>query len=553
MGKVKDLKLELKCIGGANMHKIAWISLCSFILFFLVVPSVQAVEESFIVKEKNRGVWQVNTERPTYEQIILLYDIIHTKGLIIDDSDVNYQKVGSYSIMFSKAGEPEVSVKMIIQKTSPIEALKKPLIQLKLGTRSELTIEEIQALLENKTVENYRYKVINSSVNKSSIGSYPLVLEMMDSYGRTKQQKIMVDVLDLQAPTISIGKETLSYKVGDQITAKQLKYDAALKISDDFSASEKIELRWYLGNLNSNEAGNYKVGVRATDENNNHSAMQYVTVKIANDYSFKKSLQYEVFSKPAEKEVLADIGARNVWSIGLEKVDFTHVSTYQMPISFNDGLKGMIEVVVADTTAPIITVNSNILEYRNMQEMTKQQILADLQLKATDNYTRQLNIEFSKTLEQLQEIGQHQLVLSTKDSSGNEAQQIIQLNVGEVNEVVGAVEKNNSSFDSTTTKTDDMVWTYGEEEPEKKSNFKEKLLSPTLETMNEQVQLFQPDEEIAATIIPATKTSNFILLWLYFLLLIPAGVVVAVLFLKFPRRKKRRRVVASSNRRYTKY
>lgn len=545
--------LKLRNIGGANMHKTALLSLFSFILFFLANQPVQASEEGFIVNEKNRGNWQVNTKPPTNEQIILLYDIVHSKDLVIDTSEVDYKKIGSYYITLYGANGHQEVVKMAVQKNSPIEKLKKPIIQIKFGLQNELTIEKLQQLLENKTNENYTYKIISNGVDASNIGRYPLILEMTDSYGRAKQQQVMVDVLDLEPPNLKIDKKVLTYKIGDQINAEQLRIDSQLGVSDNYSSADKVKLHWHLDYLLYNQAGNYKVGVQAVDEKNNRSAINYITVKITNDYSFKKSLQYEVFNKPTEEEVLREIGARNVQSIALNKVDFTYVSTYQMPIVFEDGVKVMITVAVTDTTAPIITVNAQVVEYRNIQELTQQQIIDDLQLRATDNYTKQLEIKFSKTLDQLRTVGQHQLILSTTDSSGNETQQTIQVNVGEVNAVVDTVENNNPSSDDLNNPLNDTSWIYEEDDGlDGKSEFKEKLLTPTLKTINEQVQLFQPEKKIAATISPTSEQSKINKLWFYLIFLITLCMIATLLIIKVPRKRKRRRINTPSNRRYTK-
>ncbi|MBQ0137774.1 MAG: LapB repeat-containing protein [Kurthia sp.] len=490
----------------------------------------------------------MDTKPPTKDQLIRLYDVENDGDLIVDDSAVNYEEVGEYFIVFSQEQGMAKTVKMVVQNHSPIELIENPLIQLKYGANESLTLANIQQLLGIEVANGLKLKILEGQVNQKDIGRYPLMLEMTDSYGRKIEQQIMVDVLDLQAPTIQIAKRSIHYPLGERMTKEQIMRDAEMTITDDYSDAKNISVTWILDAVLENKVGNYRVGVQAKDENNNQSATEYVMIKIGDKYDYKDFLQYEVFEKPGAEKMAKDIGASNIESIAMDKVDFTRPATYQMPVQFTDGVRASIKVSIVDTTAPVMTVNAKTLEYQNAEYLTEQRILEDLEVYVEDNYTKQPEIEFSKTMEQLQAVGQHQLILTARDSSGNKTQKIIQLNIIGENAVLGSVGNVN---DETM---DELTWEVGEVDKveEEETAFQEKILSPTLEAVNDQIQLLQPDEKIAANIVPLTNQQKVNRIWPYFGLFVLALILLSILVLNPMKKRKKRKVAVVSNRRYRK-
>lgn len=527
------------------MQKIAYFSFFSLVLFFLFISPPPAIASSLNINEENRGYWQIHTPQPTKEQLILLYAVENTDRLIVDDSAVNYEEIGEYPIVFSTEDGIKKIVKMTIQKESPIEITENPLIQLEYGANERFTLEDIQQLLGFDELDGFKFKILEGQVNQKEIGRYPLMLEIMDSYGRKLEQQIMVDILDLQAPIIQMAKRSLNYQVGEDITKAQILRDAQIVVTDDYSEEENIIIQWFIDALDKKQAGNYKIGVQATDENNNQSAMEYLIVKISSNYDYKNQLQYEVFEKPTKEQVLADIGKSSIRKVDMDKINYSHIGTYQMPIEFLDGVKAAINVSIVDTTAPIMTVNAEMLEYQSTEKLTEQRILTDLEVQVEDNYTKQLAIEFSKTMDQLQTAGKHQLILTARDSSGNKAQQNVQLKIVEGNTAIGTIEN--------PPPMEDLTWIEGEAGTveEEKSNFRVKTFSPTVEKVNDQIYVLQPEKKIAANLVPPTspqKTNN---MWSYFLLIIFVILLLSILSLNPVKKRKKRKVAATTtNRRY---
>ncbi len=111
----------------------------------------------------------------------------------------------------------------------------------------------------------------SESINTKEVGSKELVYKVSKE-GYEKEQKVMVEVKDTQAPIITFKEETVTIEIGEELDLKS-NVESILDPVD--GAIEEYEV---IHNLDNNAAGEYTVTIKATDKNNNISEKNYVVV-----------------------------------------------------------------------------------------------------------------------------------------------------------------------------------------------------------------------------------------------------------------------------------
>lgn len=513
-------------------------------IFFILPFAVQAEVDDFTVKELNRGYWQINTTPPTKEQLLLLYDVTNSEELIVDDSQVNYEQLGQYDVVFSQGNSKQIIAKMTIQEETPIEFTQEQLLQVELDDWTSVTDEAVRKMINRESFSGYIFELIGHGIDPTTIGTYPISVTVTDIFGRKTNAELSVDVVDMQAPQIQIVHENVHYDKDEVVTTDQLMKDAQITIKDNVSSMNQILVEWYLSDMTTKVVGEYKVGIQATDANQNVSAITYLTVTVGEPTALKKKIQYEVNERPSLEQMKKDLGSHNIATVQMNQVDFSRIAVYQMPIKMKNGQESIIEVSIVDTQAPTLIVNATTLEYPQKQKLTEQQLIDDLQLQISDNYDRELEVQFSKTMEQLETAGQHQVTVSVIDSSGNEASLAITIQIGQEENGVPLL-NNNQSNDS------DMTWEYASSS-EDESEFQPKVFNPTSDEGMGKSELLQQGEAVAAKLngneLKKDEYLQVIFFILFFIAMIVIGFSIATSI------KKKRIVLREKpkTRRYTK-
>lgn len=455
-----------------------------------VYASLKAVQQP-----KNIALWQINTLEATDEQLVKLYSIPQNELLKIDDSVINYTKLGVYPLLFHMKDGQVIAKRMTIQLNSPVRIKEQPILQLEVGKQVELSPELLQSYLGSEEENGYSYKVIKEQIDMNRIGRYKVELQITDPYGRIKMTTVFAEVTDLQAPKLYFNKKKLAYLVGEKITTDDLERDANIRAVDNYS--KELSYDWYLDKLNFQLAGDYEIGITATDESGNVSEMQYLTVSVGQRSALKNSLQYEVHEKVSQQTVVKDLASPTIEKIAYKQIDFSTVGSYEMDVSLIGNLKTTVEINIVDTTPPTLESQVSNLEYENAEKVTEKQLQEDLQLVVNDNYDEKPLVYFSKPISQLKRSGQHQLVIYAKDTSGNVAELPISLKVGQDD----LVAQNKKSQDDKTTREGAPVL---KKDDSNDSGFKNKTIYAASQTEEFTTEILEPVDQVAA----ALKNNN---------------------------------------------
>lgn len=456
-----------------------------------VYASIKAVQQP-----KNIALWQVNTLEATDEQLVKLYSIPQNELLKIDDSAINYTKLGVYPLLFHMKDGQVIAKRMTIQLNSPVLMKELPILQLEVGKQLELSPELLQSYLGSEDENGFSYKIIKESIDINRVGRYETDLQITDPYGRTKVTTIFAEVTDLQAPKLYFNKKKLAYLVGEKITTDDLERDANVRAVDNYS--KKLSYEWYLDKLDFQLAGDYEIGITAKDESGNVSEMQYLTISVGQRSTLKNSLQYEVNEKVSEETVVKDLASPTIEKISYEQIDFSTVASYQMDVSLIGNLKTTVEINIVDTTPPILTSKVTKLEYENAEQFNEKQLKEDLQLEVKDNYDQKLIVYYSKAISQLKRSGQHQVVIYAKDTSGNVAELPISLKVGQNNLVVPI-----KKAEDEKPKQEKVTAAILEKDESKNSDdngFKYKTIYAATQTEEFTTEVLEPMDQVAATL-----------------------------------------------------
>lgn len=508
---------------------------------------VKAEAAQLELTSKKNASWQVNTKEPTAEQLKALFDIKRGSAeqqtlsmIIVDDSLVNYNQVGRYTVAFYAVTGEKVEAILVIQKNSPVVLQKSPILQLAVGENPVISNDLLEKYLASAENDGFDYKIIDHNINLNKIGKYTVRTELTDLYGRTLEKQIMAEVVDLEAPTIQMENQKLTYIVGHKISTTELAQDIGLSAQDNYN--EDVNYEWYLNKLDSAVLGDYKVGVRATDESGNSSSIQYMTISIEKLEVMKQFLQYEVKQKKSEAEVKMDLSLESTDVINLTAVNFNEVGLYQMPVFLENKIQRIVEVNIVDTVAPTIITATTSLNYEDASQISKKQLYEDLQLKVEDNYDEDVMVSFSKSMKELTRSGQHQVVINAKDRSGNESEEPVTIQVGQTAQIA-ASKKAELPPPASTNK----------EESEKRGIFKSRTIYASAEEEQVKTEALQPIEKLANSLQEnkvTTKEGS------YFVLFIASVIVLLLLIavvLEFRNHMKRMESMEPiSKKRYSK-
>lgn len=504
-----------------------------------IYASVKVVQQ----QSKEIPSWQVNTFEPTEEQLVKLFSFPLTENIEVDDSMVDYTKMGVYQIWFHLKGDQVITKKIKVQENSPIIVKDLPVLQLEVGKLMELSPELLQSYLGSEEESGFSYKVMKESIDINRIGRYEVELQITDPYGRTKMTTVFAEVTDLQAPKLFLNKKKLAYLVGEKITTDDLERDANVRAVDNYS--KELSYDWYLDKLNFQLAGDYEVGITAKDESGNVSEMQYLTVSVGQRSTLKNFLQYEVHEKVSQKTVVRDLASPTIEKIAYEQIDFSTVASYEMDVFLIGNLMAKVEINIVDTTPPTLVSKVTNLEYESAEHFTEKQLKEDLELEVKDNYDEKPLVYYSKSISQLKRSGQHQLVIYAKDTSGNIAELPISLKMGQENIVIPT-----KNLEDEKTKQQRAPIVKKDESNNASGNgFKNKTIYAASQTEEFTTEILEPIDQVAATLKNNNSTNErnevrFI---------IPVFLVVLLLFVVVAIRSREKRLKRKPSKKQKSY
>ena len=402
-----------------------------FTLFFccsiFYVQQTKAASEPVVrANEVGRGVWQVDTPRPTAQQLMELYAIEvigSTKRVIVDDASVNYHQTGTYTIRFLIEGQVYANVPMIIQEQTPLPVPYDLLFERDLDAQESLKTFIMTALFgENATT--YKLEWLAQPPVLNEVGTYTVPLRLTDSYGRQVQKTATIRVLNRKKPQFTIGRKHVYYHLGERMTQEQVIKDANITVQE---RSTVTEVQIDLSQVNRFQAGRYTAIVKAKDTVGYEATPQEIFIHIGRKEM--NELKYELGEPISIQKLKRDLAPLSIQGMDLTQVDFKNTGRYKLPVYLNNRQTKQIPLTILDTTPPTISIQKKKHVYTQGDDVTVEQILKDLQATIRDYDRTNLTLELSKPIEEIRQSGKHNIQLIGRDRSGNETVIPIQIDV----------------------------------------------------------------------------------------------------------------------------
>lgn len=402
-----------------------------FMLFFccsiFYVQQTKAASEPVVrANEVERGIWQVDTPRPTAKQLMKLYAIEvigSTKRVIVDDASVNYHQTGTYTIRFLIDGQVLATVPMIIQEQTPLPVPYDLLFERDLDEKESLKTFMMTALFGEKMAD-YTLEWLAQPPVLNEVGTYIVPLRLIDSYGRQVQKTATIRVLNRKKPQFTIDRKHVYYHQGERMTQDQVIKDANITVQE---RSTVTEVQIDLSQVNRFKEGRYTAMVTAKDTAGNEATPQEMFIHIGRKEM--NELQYELGEPISIQKLKRDLAPLSIQGMDLTQVDFKKIGHYELPVYLNNRQTKQIPLTILDTTPPTISIQKKKYVYEQGDDITVEKILKDLQATIRDYDRKDLTLELSKPIEEIRRSGKHKIQLIGRDRSGNETFIPVQVDV----------------------------------------------------------------------------------------------------------------------------
>lgn len=393
---------------------------------FYVQQTKAASEPVVRANEVERGIWQVDTPRPTAKQLMALYDIESTEHLsriTVDDASVDYHQTGTYTIRFLIDGKIHLSVPFVVQIHTPLPIPYDLIFERDIDATDPLKDFMMKALFGEK-YQLYTLDWLAQPPSMNQVGTFTVPIRLRDAYGRQVQKQATIHMLDREKPEISIEHAHLYYQKGDILTEQQIIQDAKINVQD---ASNDIEPQIDISKVKKLKEGRYPVTVTAHDMSGNQAIPQTLYIHIENVQI--SGLQYELGEPISIQKLKRDLAPLPIQGMDLTRVDFKKIGQYELPVYLTADQTRLIPIVISDTTPPSIKMKKKKQVYTQGDKITIKRILDDLQAEITDYDQQELTLELSKPIQQITKVGKHAIELIGRDRSGNEVVVPVQIDV----------------------------------------------------------------------------------------------------------------------------
>ena len=261
--------------------------------------------------------------------------------------------------------------------------------------------------------------ITSGSVNTSIIGTYTLTYTATDASGNFDGVTRTVNVLDLEAPIISlIGDNPLILQLNDTFN------DPGATVTDNYDGTSNIV---GVGTVNTSIPGSYTLTYNASDSSGNSNVITR-TVQVQNNENPIITING---LNPIEHEVNTtynDSGATAVDALGNDvnvvqsgeidiKIIGNQTITYTATDSYGNTATSTRTVKVIDSTAPIITLAGD-----NPMNIEIYTVYQEPGATAVDNYDETVNVTTTGSVN-TGIVGDYIVTYSATDSSGNTSTQ----------------------------------------------------------------------------------------------------------------------------------
>ncbi len=354
------------------------------------------------------------------------YDDPEQIGLSCDTSQVKLDQVGSYTITYyakdtSGNTSSQKAVLRVIDVVSPTIDLLKPLI---MNVDDTFMWQQFFKMTDN--VDTSLHVVIHDDeVDYAHIGSYPISLEVIDQSGNVSSKSYMIEIKDLEAPSIWLKSNPAPLSVDVHLDIDTL-LSYVIEVSDNVD-SLSLEDILIQHDIEIDTIGEYQVTYTLSDHSGNIVKtslkidvldLEKPSITIVKPLVFevgdKEPLWFEYIVYSDNYDTIDDLTFKLT-----ESVDMDHVGFYIIQIEVTDKSRnkaiyqGYAEVV--DIIPPIIKqLNDIIITGFEKKDMTSF-------FEAIDNYDEPEDIMFVFDDQHVdyETIGSYQAYLYATDQSDN--------------------------------------------------------------------------------------------------------------------------------------
>jgi len=359
----------------------------------------------------------------------------------VDFSSVDFTTAGTYTAtVYATDSSGNAAIPFDVQ----VDLLPAPILRIDIGKpllTYELGTDITEAMLERDSglhIEYVRPFTMSSHINMrrldtSQAGAYTVVVEANDSYGNYESEELTVHIVDTSPPIIE-GNTYLGYRLHEFISPTQFILDANILVSDN--SAETITPDVDLTNVDFNKPGTYEATITATDSSGNKSK-QFIVHIVVGDTSppiidVAGEVTYENgTARPSDSQfildaniVISDNSKERLTPIfDLSTVDFDKPGIYEIEITATDRAgntsTAVVRVVIADTIAPNITMNNDMLTYEAGTELKEEMIISDAEITVSDNTDEAITPVVDLTTIDMSKAGIYEVGVLAKDAAGN--------------------------------------------------------------------------------------------------------------------------------------
>ncbi len=335
---------------------------------------------------------------------------------VVTTGSVDANKVGSYTLTYTATDAAGNSTSVtrnvsVVDTTAPVITLNG---SGSVSHEAATTYSDAGATASD-SLEGVMTVTSSGAVNSAKVGSYTLTYTSVDSSGNSSSATRTVTVADTTVPVISInGSASVTHEAGTEYI------DLGAAAIDSVGGALEVTTS---GLVQSDTTGNYTINYSVTDEAGNTSnASRVVSVVDTTAPIITLNGSGSVVHEAATTYV--DEGATATDSVdGSISVDThgavdngvvgTYLLTYNAVDSAGNQSSASRKVVVADTTAPVITLTGNgIITHEAATSYV------DLGATAVDSLDGALSVITSGTVD-INQVGDYAITYSVTDGAGN--------------------------------------------------------------------------------------------------------------------------------------
>jgi hypothetical protein len=361
-------------------------------------------------------------------------------GSIVTTGTVDTNTMGNYYINYD-VDDSDSNAAATVTRTVIIQDTTNPVITLVGSSSINLSVGDTYSESGATAADNYDGDLTSSIVTSGTVdtstgGTYTITYAATDSNGNTGQTSRTVNVIDVNAPVITLLGDTVMYvEYGSAFV------DPGAEATDETDGDITSSIRT-LGSVNTSALGTYTIDYNVIDSSDNNAitksrtvivqdntapvislnGLSTVYIEVGTSYSEPGATASDAYDGVLTSSILIDGNVNNA-ALG------TYTVNYEVTDSNGNTGTASRTVIIQDTTNPVITVtdqqtyNSTITP---LTELTADMTASDLHdgnltgaiIKSVDNYTG------NET-----RIGTYTVTYLVTDSSGNQATRTITIAV----------------------------------------------------------------------------------------------------------------------------